>query len=803
MSKSPFKSSFLHLTFSESSGFQYYRDLPLHFKNIPGMPMQIRWALGADEILARELAAQLNHRFDFCTGALSPEVVRNKPKLAIQELIDIRRGIKSRLNIAGDAWRGLPTPSDLAKSDSSLQRGFDRLQADVAKHPVLYTKDTGEIVFALTASPQLCAVFSLLFERFDWPLGTADIDEANASAIYICAAIDVLETAHLRNDVYDGNPFSFPVLAFYEYLMFARRDGGAGIRHIPDTLPQAVQSLVCRPFPIDSRNPLSGCMPIVQAPNGLYVLELDLTRLDVAEAIKQRRTLRLDLLTSSPIVAWLLYLHLLPALFQLGKSWLLGASGSSSEFDRSVQEMADLIRRTIHPLPPAEPMVKLPECSSSPTEDVNLDPTQKALVNALGALIPPEKKRLLERLMFEAKSPGTLQPNSKRSGSLSLAELVTRYEGYQASTGSWSNPRTRMVASSRLEALCELLGGHRPIDTITRGDFLKLRDQLRQYPKNRHRIRAIRNLPLARIMERGNYEPVNLRTAKKFFELARAMMSYALDNDLIKENPGSNLTLSTKGEDAPRKRTYSTTQTQQLLSGPLYTLQSPPRWRLDDYKFWLPLMGLFTGARLSELSQLQMGEIRQELRIWVVSIRENDARQLKTVSSERLVPIHGQLIQLGFLEYYQQRLSVTKANPKAPLFENVRVYGKLAASHVASRWFLGDGQGKGGYLALCGLSEDRLTFHGLRHTFINQFRRQQLDLLIAKALVGHVDRSTTGGYGDTYPTTVLKAEIDKVDFGVDISHIHYNRYRKLQEAQGVFRAGRPVNRWDVLQQTPA
>ncbi len=65
-------------------------------------------------------------------------------------------------------------------------------------------------------------------------------------------------------------------------------------------------------------------------------------------------------------------------------------------------------------------------------------------------------------------------------------------------------------------------------------------------------------------------------------------------------------------------------------------------------------------------------------------------------------------------------------------------------------------------------------------------------MLIGKALVGHADRSTTGGYGDCYPSYVLKEELDKIDFEASTTHIHYSHYKALQAKQGVFRIGRPA-----------
>ena len=67
-------------------------------------------------------------------------------------------------------------------------------------------------------------------------------------------------------------------------------------------------------------------------------------------------------------------------------------------------------------------------------------------------------------------------------------------------------------------------------------------------------------------------------------------------------------------------------------------------------------------------------------------------------------------------------------------------------------------------------------------------------MLIGKALVGHADRSTTGGYGDCYPSNVLKEEIDKINFEVPVDHIHYSRYLALKERQGSFKVGRPAGK---------
>ena len=503
--------------------------------------------------------------------------------------------------------------------------------------------------------------------------------------------------------------------------------------------------------------------------------------------------MRIELLTSSPILASIL-LHF--SLGQIDKILVNSfiEAPSADAYERALQEIQDLIRRMLGPIPPAEPMYTLPDMSAA--NDAITAPQDAgtlALLNALGSMLPSTQQAKLKAL-FEAPAAndGLIQPPTTGAPTLHFGTLAREFEERQVRDGAWQNPRTRITMHARLEGLAELIGGHRPLDSLTRADFNALRDQLRGYPKNRHRLRATRYQPLSQIIQGGKYEPIHARTAKKFFELARALISYAHDQGYLKENLAAGLTFSTKGASSPRKRTYTSRQIEQLLNGPVYTLKAPPRWRLDDYRFWLPLLGLYSGARLSELCQLRLGDIREELGVWVISISSSGARQLKTVDSERLVPLHKVILEAEFLAFHQQRLDATDGNLSATLFENLRVYGDLSPGHTASRWFRGSDKDDKGYLGQCGLGDDELTYHGLRHTFIQQFRRQKLDMLIGKALVGHADRSTTGGYGDCYPSYVLKEELDKIDFETSTTHILYNDYKALQAQQGVFRIGRPV-----------
>ena len=171
-----------------------------------------------------------------------------------------------------------------------------------------------------------------------------------------------------------------------------------------------------------------------------------------------------------------------------------------------------------------------------------------------------------------------------------------------------------------------------------------------------------------------------------------------------------------------------------LFTGPEYvSFASDPECR---HYYWLPLIGLYTGARINEVCQLNpQCDIRQEQGIWIFDINEKtegDERVKKTVknaSSRRKVPIHSELIRLGLLDYVD---SVKEQGAKL-LFPGWNPSSAGRAAGVAERWFRK-------LIRTTGLRDEtpqaRLVgFHAFRHTFLNNAMNN--DISFAEWLTGH------------------------------------------------------------------
>ena len=86
--------------------------------------------------------------------------------------------------------------------------------------------------------------------------------------------------------------------------------------------------------------------------------------------------------------------------------------------------------------------------------------------------------------------------------------------------------------------------------------------------------------------------------------------------------------------------------------------------------FWICMISLFTGSRANAAITLQYDDIINEDGIDCIHFQENNgAKQLKNQAAERKVPIHHQLLDLGFLDYVKRKKSKLKASGTDFIFE--------------------------------------------------------------------------------------------------------------------------------------
>lgn len=173
--------------------------------------------------------------------------------------------------------------------------------------------------------------------------------------------------------------------------------------------------------------------------------------------------------------------------------------------------------------------------------------------------------------------------------------------------------------------------------------------------------------------------------------------------------------------------------------------------------YWLPMLAIFTGARIGELASLTVENIKQENNIWYFDITEQDDTGVKNDNSVRKVPIHKKLIELGFLKYIQ--------GIKSGLIFPHLITAKSGYAKNTSRRFNED------YLVKLKINNPQKKFHSFRSTFINRMTYLNVHPAILQSLVGHYEQSKVdfssahfSVYQQQKPITVLKEVIDHLEY---------------------------------------
>ena len=175
---------------------------------------------------------------------------------------------------------------------------------------------------------------------------------------------------------------------------------------------------------------------------------------------------------------------------------------------------------------------------------------------------------------------------------------------------------------------------------------------------------------------------------------------------------------------------------------------------LSDSKFWIPLISLYSGARLEEIGQLLVTDIKQdkEFKFWYMDINDiEDGKRLKNRSAIRLIPIHNKLIELGFLEYVGSSGRVFK--------DLTRKSNKDKLTTSTSKWF-------GRYRRAKGVTSKLKPFHSFRHLFKDAVRREIENEELSDSITGHSNPSVGRKYGLGYGLNNLNKGIQLLSFDI-------------------------------------
>lgn len=209
----------------------------------------------------------------------------------------------------------------------------------------------------------------------------------------------------------------------------------------------------------------------------------------------------------------------------------------------------------------------------------------------------------------------------------------------------------------------------------------------------------------------------------------------------------SGFRMKKKGKVSEKRPAYSTSDVEKLFNYTIWTgCRSAARRHIPgnqivwDGLYWCPLISAYSGARLEEIAALSLAEVVLDHPVPHFVFRENESRGLKTVASERKVPIHPVLIELGFIRY----VSSQKKLKKKDLFPDLRPNAGTKTSW-GDRTHYGFNIAVANALGAARVQNDKnKTFHSFRHYICTELGRfKDLKDKTIQDIVGHENVGTT------------------------------------------------------------
>ena len=362
-------------------------------------------------------------------------------------------------------------------------------------------------------------------------------------------------------------------------------------------------------------------------------------------------------------------------------------------------------------------------------------------------------------------------PSSGQNGrSVPLSQVLEDYIRDRTGEGKWTT-KTQETTPQHLRLFIEIVGD-KPSLELTIDDVRRYKETMRALPKNKNKLPKYKGKTIAMLMKMqipkehllGNV------TLENQFTNIRSFLNWAYDWDYITTRKiKAPLSTKKKNTGESTRASFTIEELQNLFHGKEY------KQDLHKYgwQYWIPILGLYTGARIEEISQLLLDDVKEVDGIWCLDINDTGTKNVKTESGRRLVPLHPFIVEELRLPEYVERL---KKSGEERLFADLKYTKKGKCSDKASKWF-------GRYRESCGIVESeegkKLVFHSFRNTLISTCYEKEVDIKLLKQMVGHKSDDITDKYaGKQSAELIFKRVVMSLDFHelVDMEHLKRSKH---------------------------
>lgn len=253
------------------------------------------------------------------------------------------------------------------------------------------------------------------------------------------------------------------------------------------------------------------------------------------------------------------------------------------------------------------------------------------------------------------------------------------------------------------------------------------------------------------------------KTAKDQFDVLKSLLNIAAGlQGWIAFNPWA--AHAVKVKKSQKRVDLPSDVLRKLFDSPLFKSYALPSSVLAGgaAAYWVPLLGLYTGARQSDLCQLRIEDVTVQpdmgLTLTILADagdedEDSPETKVKNETARRRTPIHSHLIRLGFADYLED----VKASGSKLLFPDVKYPDGEPAGYNFSKWY-------SAYRKEQGINRRYQDFHAFRHTARTRLTDANVEHVISCALLGHTVGGGTGRGTYDHSVATLREHLEKLNY---------------------------------------
>lgn len=307
------------------------------------------------------------------------------------------------------------------------------------------------------------------------------------------------------------------------------------------------------------------------------------------------------------------------------------------------------------------------------------------------------------------------------------------------------DPKTVLESRHSLRILLGTIGDV-PVDTLSQEHVRSFFDAVRHWPSNASKRAPYRGLDVVQVvaLSKANAEPEPAaHTLNKHRQRLSTFVQSLLASRVLAHNPLKGIVWMTDhaaDADVETGRPFTTEELQAVFEAKAFA-----KWaKKYPHRFWGPILGLYSGARVTEVAQLYVQDIETVDGVPGFHINRRFAGQkIKNKQSRRYVPLAKPVLDAGFLDYVEE---VRQAGHER-LFPHLPNSTGLGFGRQLSRQF-------SAYIKSQGVSEEGVGFHAFRHTFATLLDKAGETTTAISRLTGHWD-------GQAPPSMLERFYIDR------------------------------------------